>query len=41
MGRVIGSTSPILNFLGGVLRDAWRSAASEPVPIDQAADARE
>ncbi|ACL58343.1 alpha/beta hydrolase [Methylobacterium nodulans] len=32
MGRAIGATAPVLDFVGAMLREAWRSAAGEPVP---------
>ncbi|MFE1599291.1 alpha/beta hydrolase [Methylobacterium sp. ID0610] len=32
MGRAIGATAPVLDFTAAALREAWRSAAGEPVP---------
>ncbi|WP_298959796.1 alpha/beta hydrolase [uncultured Methylobacterium sp.] len=32
MGRAIGATAPVLAFAAAALREAWRSAAGEPVP---------
>jgi acetyl esterase len=32
MGRAIGATAPVLDFVAAMMREAWRSAAGEPVP---------